>query len=188
MVTDDKPLLALFGPTKPTPALAANRLARWALTLSQYDYTIEYRKTSEHGNAGVLSRLPIGPDAKFKNGEEVKDIKTVYLIRSVGAQLRPTQLEVRKGETAKDQVLSKLKRYILERFPPKPDNDEPELCHFRKLEHSLTVENGCVFNRSRIVIPEVLRKQVLDILHLVHMGIQCMQQLARSAVYWPHID
>ena len=41
LVTDNKPLLALFGPTKPTPALAANRLARWALTLSQYDYTIE---------------------------------------------------------------------------------------------------------------------------------------------------
>ena len=42
LVTDHKPLLALFGPTKPTPALAANRLARWALTLSQYNYTIEY--------------------------------------------------------------------------------------------------------------------------------------------------
>ena len=61
LVTDHKPLLALFGPTKPTPALAGNILARWALTLSQYDYIKEYRKTSEHGNADVLSRLPIGP-------------------------------------------------------------------------------------------------------------------------------
>ena len=107
LVTDHKPLLTLFGPTKPTPALAANRLARWALTLSQYDYTIEYRKTSEHGNADVLSRLPIGPDANFDNWEEVKDIDTVCLIRSIGAG-------VMKNETAKDPVLSKLKRYILE--------------------------------------------------------------------------
>ncbi|KAK3769245.1 hypothetical protein RRG08_005191 [Elysia crispata] len=43
LVTDHKPLIALFGPTKPIPAQAVNRLARSALTLSQYDYTIEYR-------------------------------------------------------------------------------------------------------------------------------------------------
>ena len=55
LVRNHKPLLALFGPTKPTLALTANRLARWTLKLSQYDYTIEYRKTSEHGNADVLS-------------------------------------------------------------------------------------------------------------------------------------
>ena len=58
LVTDHKPLLNLFSPSKGTPAVAANRLAKWALTLSQYDYTIEHRKTSDHGNADTLSRLP----------------------------------------------------------------------------------------------------------------------------------
>ena len=58
LVTDHKPLLSLFGPTKATPQLAADRLARWALMLSQYEYTVEYRKTSDHGNADALSRLP----------------------------------------------------------------------------------------------------------------------------------
>ena len=28
--------------------LHGNKLARWALTLSQYDYSIEHRRTSEH--------------------------------------------------------------------------------------------------------------------------------------------
>ena len=56
IVTDHKPLLALFGPTKATPAMAANRLARWALILSQYNYEIEFRKIAEHGNADALSR------------------------------------------------------------------------------------------------------------------------------------
>ena len=34
LVTDHKPLIAVIGPTKATQALAANRLARWALMLS----------------------------------------------------------------------------------------------------------------------------------------------------------
>ncbi len=36
LVTDHKPLTSLFGPTKSTPTLAANQLARWALMLNQY--------------------------------------------------------------------------------------------------------------------------------------------------------
>ena len=41
LVTDHKPLTALFGPKKGTPLLAANRLARWSLWLNQFDYAIE---------------------------------------------------------------------------------------------------------------------------------------------------
>ena len=54
LITDHKPLLALFGPSKETPLLAVNRLARWALLLSQYEYSVEFRETCEHGNTDVL--------------------------------------------------------------------------------------------------------------------------------------
>ena len=70
LVTDHKPLLALFSPTSGTPAMAANRLARWALMLSQYDYSIEYRRSTEHGNADALSRLPVGEDSVFDEEEK----------------------------------------------------------------------------------------------------------------------
>ena len=69
LVTDHKPLLALFGPAKVTPTLAA-----WfSLMLSQYQYTIVYQKTSDHGNADVLSRLPVGSDVQFDEEEEMAD-------------------------------------------------------------------------------------------------------------------
>ena len=83
LVTDHKPLLVLFGPTQATPALVANRLARWALTLSQYQYTIEYRKTCNHSNADALSRLPVGPDARFDEEEDNADVDTVCIIKTV---------------------------------------------------------------------------------------------------------
>ena len=77
LVTDHKPLASLFGPTKATPGLAANRLASCALVLNQYDYSIEYRQTNKHGNADALSRLPIGPDNNF-DAEKEADVDTIF--------------------------------------------------------------------------------------------------------------
>jgi len=61
LVTDHQLLVAMFGLNKPTPALTANRLSRWALFL-KFNYTIEYRKTSERSRADVLSRPPVGEE------------------------------------------------------------------------------------------------------------------------------
>ena len=41
MVRDHKPLLALFGPSKETPLIAVNRLARMLIV---YDYSMEFKE------------------------------------------------------------------------------------------------------------------------------------------------
>ena len=79
LVTDHGPLLTLLGSTKRVPALAANRLSRWALVLNQYDYTIKYRSTKHHQNADALSRLPVGPD-KSSMQEKMRKMLTQYAL------------------------------------------------------------------------------------------------------------
>ena len=63
-----------------------------------------------------------------------------------------------------------------------------DLKDFKKLENSLSTENGCLFYGIRVIIPSTLRNHILKLLHLVHFGMQRMKQLARSTVYWPRID
>ena len=60
LVTDHCPLTTLLGPKQGIPPLAAARMQRWALVLSGYNYSIEFRPTTAHGNADGLSRLPLG--------------------------------------------------------------------------------------------------------------------------------
>ena len=186
LVTDHKPLVSLFSPTKGTPALAANRIARWALTLSQYDYTIEYRKTGEHGNADALSRLPAGEDVDFDKEEQVADVSTVCSIQTVSRQLNPTDSGTLAKASREDPVISTVMRYVKEGWPHVTDSEEVR--HYMKLANSLTTENGCLLLGSRIVIPRCLREPVLHLIHLGHFGMQRMKQLARSVVYWPRIN
>ena len=108
LVTDHKPLLPLFSPLKGTPAVAANRLARWALTFSQYDYTIVYRKTSDHGNADALSRLPQGEDISFDRQEEREEVSTVLTIKQVSLQLNPTAPGLIAKESKLDPMIAQV--------------------------------------------------------------------------------
>ena len=45
---DNKPLTAIFSPDKHIPAMAAQRLARWALKLRAYNYEVQFRPTGQH--------------------------------------------------------------------------------------------------------------------------------------------
>jgi len=78
-------------------------------------------------------------------------------------------------------------RFTREGWPEKKDADDPAQ-KFRKPADTLSVCHGCLLYGSRVVIPTKLRRQVLDLLHECHFGIQRMKQLARTAVYWPNID
>ena len=180
-----KPLISMFDPNTATPMQAANRLARWSLMLSQYavlhDNSIEYRSTKQHGNANALSRLPVGPDLSLGN-----DVDTVCTIRVINSQLQPHSRNQLKNATNREPVLSEVKRYVHEGWPQKIDSTDVQ--EFKKYAASLSVTNDCLINGNRVVISEPMQPQILDILHLGHFGMQRMKQLARSAVYWPHID
>ena len=69
LVTDHKPLMAVFYFSKPSFALATNRLARWALFFGQLQYAIEYCRTKKLQNADAPSRLPSGEDHTFDEEE-----------------------------------------------------------------------------------------------------------------------
>ena len=74
--------------------------------LSQYEYSIEYQKTSDHGNADALSRLPAGLDTSFDEEEEEADVDTVCIISTISLQLNPWDQGVLAKESSKDPIVS----------------------------------------------------------------------------------
>ena len=124
-------------------------------------------------------------DTSFDGEEMEDDVDSVCLVRTISRQINPDNPLLVVRETAKDPILSQLMRFVKEGWP---HAFSEELKDFKKLENSLSTENGCVFYGLRVIIPSTLRNHILKLLHLGHFGMQRMKQLARSTVYWPRID
>ena len=178
--SDHKPLYHLFHPSRAIPAMASARLQRWALTLSGYQYTIEYRPGSDIANADALSRLPRSVTTKSDclPGEL---IQLVHYMQST--PVRAT--EIRKW-IEQDPILAQVKRFVLSGWPTVEQDSELRPYLTRKDEMSLL--DGCLLWGSRLVIPPPGRKLMLEVLHESHLGSSRMKSLARGYFWWPGMD
>ena len=174
LITDHRPLVAIFGSKKGIPTIAAARLQRWALSLSAYDYDIQYKKGEELANADVLSRLPLNDD-KFHESQY-----RVYFVDKI-----PIDAHVIAKCTKSDPILRKVFYYIVNGWPNSVDN---ALIPYKRICDNLSTENGCILNGYRVVVPTTLRANLLKELHVNHIGIVRMKSVARGYFWWPNID
>ena len=105
LITDHKPLLAILGPKKGIPPLAAVRLQRWSILLSAYNYDIQFKSTSAHANADGLSRLPISDNKTPDQSVEVS------LFNVAQINCLPVTAQQIDRLTKSDPCLSKVLQY-----------------------------------------------------------------------------
>lgn len=177
--TDHKPLLSLFNENKAIPQQAANRIQRWAWTLASYEYTIEWRNTSQHANADALSRLPL-PESPLHSNTPAELVLLVEQLQD--APITAKQIAT---WTKQDPLMTRVLRYVQHGWPSQSD-DSLQPYWSRRTE--LSVEADCLLWGLRVVIPPQGRESVLSELHVGHPGVSRMKSLARGLVWWPGID
>ncbi|XP_042372461.1 uncharacterized protein K02A2.6-like [Plectropomus leopardus] len=178
--TDHKPLMSLFSETKCIPPLASARIQRWALTLSAYQYTIEYRAGKDNANADALSRLPL-PDTPAVTHVPPETVFTLERLAET-----PVKASCIKQWTERDPVLSQVKTFLLQGWPSVVEGEE--LRPYAKRKTELSLQDGCIFWGARVIVPPPGRAQIMDELHETHPGVSRIKSLARSYVWWPRLD
>ncbi|XP_031571846.1 uncharacterized protein K02A2.6-like [Actinia tenebrosa] len=182
LYTDHQPLTSIFHPGRGIPAMTAARLQRYALFLSGFNYTIEYKNTKAHGNADGLSRLPL-QEAEDVNEDDAIDPVTVLQLTQF--EPLPVTTEDVKKETRRDPLLSRVREYTETGWPTQYP---PELAAFHVRQSELTIQDGCLLWGNRVIIPSKLRDKVLEELHEGHLGIGKMKGVARTLIWWPTLD
>ncbi|XP_064468401.1 uncharacterized protein K02A2.6-like [Ornithodoros turicata] len=182
--TDHKPLVPLL--TSKRIDQLSPRLQRFRMRLSEFDFSVSHVPGKDMHTADVLSRSPlvnIDTEATCDLEEAVSqyEVLTMELLPASADML--TRI---KTETAKDPTLSRVVKHCSEGWP-----DQKTLpCEERRYAEcsaELCVVEGLLFKGDRMVIPSLLRKEVLSNIHAGHQGVSRCRARARTAIWWPSI-
>ena len=181
--TDHKPLLALMK-TKQLDELTP-RIQRFRMRMMRFSYHVVFTAGKNLATADALSRAPTSQPGRE---EEKKEDETRVYVRSVMECLPATdqRLEEVRREQELDEICRNVKEFVLRDHWPETAKKEYSSYYFER--HSFSVVDNILLYAGRLVIPSVLRKEMLDRLHQGHQGIVKTRGFARSTVWWPGLS
>ena len=172
LVTDHEALKVIYSRTSKPSA----RIERWVLRLQPYNYHVIY-VPSRRNIADALSRLTKAPASRQSQYDD-------EYIRMVALHAVPLALRIQEIEQAssKDGELQAIRECLVnERWENLPTPYLP-------MRNELTFIGHVVLRGTRIIVPQVLRKRVIELAHEGHQGIVKTKERLRSKVWWPGID
>lgn len=180
--TDHKPLVHIFNKSfNDTPL----RLQRLRLRLQPYDLVIKYKPGKDLLLADALSRNNIKSSYEFDKLECEIDAHVDMIISNLS--FSKDKLNLFKQATQQDTELTTIKNYIENGWPNRDKMPYNLKCYY-PIKDELFVIDNLVFKNANVVVPLALRKEMLELIHYNHLGIEKCKSRARNVLYWPYMN
>ena len=182
--TDHKPLVALLNSKE--LAKMPPRLQRFRLRMMRFDARTVYIPGKQQLTADTLSRAPVMMPGK---GEAalVDEVETFASATTSNLPATNERLdEIRKAQKS-DEICAQIRQYCTKGWPDyMPHN--PVLKQYYEQRGHLTVVDDLLIYDERLVIPTILRMDILQKLHQGHLGITKCRARAKESVWWPGLS
>ena len=165
----------MFGPHSKPPSA---RIERWLLYLQQFKVSIRHIPGRENA-ADALSRLPVDstPDAAIKKTEEYA---RSIVADAIPAALAPRQVE---RESERDPILQLVRQAITS-----GDWSKLQGTTYKAVRDELRIMGQQVMRGNKVVIPEKLWNQTIQLAHEGHQGMVRTKSRLREKVWRPDLD
>ena len=182
VITDHKPLKKIFG-DRTLDEISNSRLFRLKQRTLPWYFRIEHMPGTSNEVADAMSRYPSSYPDDATIDDMAESMIATAICRDLG-ELVAISWERLAAETSKDPVLSILYNAITS------SNDEDwtqiqSIDEYSKYYESLYTSEGVILYKDRVVVPQSLRKTIMESLHAAHQGVSSMELRAQSIVFWP---
>ena len=177
VLTDNRPLEGTF--TKPIDTLENARLQSFREKLAVYNFEVKWVEGKSHYIADALSRAPV---------DAPEDIENVVNVTMKVAE--DPQLQMLYDAAADDQDYAMIIAALLAGKDCKLLGPTHPARAYSSVWNNLSIYNDTLIllDGHRIVVPEAVRKNILDILHVPHCGQTKTKEQARQLYYWPTMN
>jgi len=86
-----------------------------------------------------------------------------------------------------DGVCQQLKQYCLNGWP-ETWKIKGWVKRYRQVSFEIAIQDSLLMRNNRIIIPSLLRQEILDKIHIGHQGIHKCRERAIQSVWWPGIS
>ena len=181
--TDHKPLLSLM--KSKALDLLTPRIQRFRMRMMRFSYELEFVAGKNLATADTLSRAPGSQPGQEDRKKEEETHAYVSFVSNL-ISISDSRLEEVRQEQDKDRECSAIKTFVQDdHWPESSKKDYPQYFLER---HSFSIQGGLLLMGNRLVIPQVLRKEMLERIHQGHQGIVKCRALARSCIWWPGLS
>ena len=186
------------------------RIQRMRLKLQKYDIEVKHLPGKEMKTADTLSRGPVGHKVDPYPGQtyEICSVIQAMALHPVDEsdssledeisahtdgllQVLPVTDRKKKliqEETQRDPEMRALVTTILEGWPDEIKDCSVLVEKYWNYRDEITVWDGMVVKGTRIIIPSAMRDDLLEKIHVGHLGREKCKRRARGAVFWPCIN
>jgi len=137
--------------------------------------------------ADLLSRNFI-KDKSVKDDESIKN--KIHTVKVGEIRFSEEIINEFKKNMLKDETLKMVTAYYKNGWPKSLSKSEKKsgLIHYSKIKNEITMEGDLLYWNNRLLIPKKTRRDILELLHETHLGVNKTKLKARQHCNWPGIN